>query len=76
MLSRACAEVVAVATGVGVGVVADERAVATVEDVALVAPMAMRQRRSDFMEQYFEAARTEDREIQEACAAARKQVSP
>ncbi len=55
---------------------ADERAVATVEDVALVAPMAMRQRRSDFMEQYFEAARTEDREIQEACAAARKQVSP
>lgn len=55
---------------------ADERAVATVEDVALVAPMAMRQRRSDFMEQYFEAARAEDREIQEACAAARKQVSP
>lgn len=55
---------------------ADDRAVATVEDVALVAPMAMRQRRSDFMEQYFEAARTEDREIQEACAAARKQVSP
>ncbi|MDD3824323.1 MAG: ATP-binding protein [Anaerolineae bacterium] len=55
---------------------ADERTVATVEDVALVAPMAMRQRRSDFMEQYFEAARTEDREIQEACAAARKQVSP
>ncbi|NLF13435.1 MAG: magnesium chelatase [Anaerolineaceae bacterium] len=55
---------------------ADDRTVATVEDVALVAPMAMRQRRSDFMEQYFEAARTEDREIQEACAAARKQVSP
>lgn len=55
---------------------ADERTVATAEDVALVAPMAMRQRRSDFMEQYFEAARAEDSEIQEACAAARKQVSP
>jgi len=55
---------------------ADERTVATAEDVALVAPMAMRQRRSDFMEQYFEAARAEDCEIQEACAAARKQVSP
>lgn len=55
---------------------ADERTVATADDVALVAPMAMRQRRSDFMEKYFEAARAEDREIQEACAAARKQVSP
>lgn len=54
---------------------ADERTVATAEDVALVAPMAMRQRRSDFMEQYFEAARAEDCEIQEACAAARKQVN-
>ena len=52
---------------------ADDRAVATVEDVALVAPMALRQRRSAFMERYFQAARTEDTEIQAARQAASKQ---
>ncbi len=53
---------------------ADERTLATAEDVALVAPMAMRQRRSAFMDQYFQAARAEDGEIQAACQAARKQA--
>jgi magnesium chelatase subunit I len=42
---------------------ADDREVATVEDVAAVAPMALRQRRSDFIRQYFEAARTEETQI-------------
>ncbi|RPI49899.1 MAG: magnesium chelatase [Chloroflexi bacterium] len=55
---------------------ADERTLATAEDVTLVAPMAMRQRRSTFMGQYFEATRAEDREIQAACLAARKQEGP
>jgi magnesium chelatase subunit I len=55
---------------------ADERTLATAEDVALVAPMAMRQRRSTFIQQYFEAAQAEDREIQAACRAARKQEGP
>jgi magnesium chelatase subunit I len=52
---------------------ADDRTLATADDVALVAPMAMRQRRSRFIDQYFEAARAEDGEIQAACQAARKQ---
>jgi magnesium chelatase subunit I len=55
---------------------AEDRTLATAEDVALVAPMAMRQRRSAFIEQYFEASRAEDREIQAACQAARKQGTP
>jgi magnesium chelatase subunit I len=52
---------------------ADDRTLATADDVALVAPMAMRQRRSSFIDQYFEAARAEDGEIQTACQAGRKQ---
>jgi magnesium chelatase subunit I len=54
---------------------ADERTLATVEDVAFVAPMAMRQRRSAFMEQYFEAVRAEDQEIEAVCQAVRGRVS-
>jgi magnesium chelatase subunit I len=42
---------------------ADDRRMATVEDVAAVAPMALRQRRSEFIRQYFEAARTEETQI-------------
>jgi magnesium chelatase subunit I len=42
---------------------ADDRKMATVEDVAAVAPMALRQRRSEFIRQYFEAARTEETQI-------------
>ncbi len=42
---------------------ADQRREATAADVAAVAPMALRQRRSEFMEHYFEAARAEEREI-------------
>lgn len=42
---------------------ADDRSTATVEDVAAVAPMALRQRRSEFIRQYFEAARTEETQI-------------
>ncbi len=43
---------------------AEGRFVATPEDVQAVAPMALRQRRSEFMTQYFEAARAEEEEIQ------------
>jgi magnesium chelatase subunit I len=42
---------------------ADDRKMATVEDVAAVAPMALRQRRSEFIRRYFEAARTEETQI-------------
>jgi magnesium chelatase subunit I len=42
---------------------ADDRKTATVEDVAAVAPMALRQRRSEFIRRYFEAARTEEAQI-------------
>jgi magnesium chelatase subunit I len=45
---------------------ADGRTVATVDDVQAVAPMALRQRRSEFMADYFETARKEDQEIQAA----------
>jgi magnesium chelatase subunit I len=55
---------------------ADERSVVTADDVALVAPMALRQRRSEFIERYFQAARAEDVEIQAACQAAREQEKP
>jgi magnesium chelatase subunit I len=43
---------------------ADRREVATVGDVIAVAPMALRQRRSQFMHRYFEAARAEETEIE------------
>jgi len=42
---------------------ADGRQLATVEDVAAVASMALRQRRSEFIRDYFEAARKEEAEI-------------
>lgn len=42
---------------------ADGRLQVTVEDVKAVAPMALRQRRSDFITHYFEAARAEEEEI-------------
>jgi len=53
--------------------VADDRQAATVQDVASVAPMALRQRRSEFMRQYFEVARTEEAEIASACRKAREE---
>jgi len=43
----------------------DGRTTATVEDVQFVAPMALRQRRSEFMTHYFDQAEEEDREIRE-----------
>jgi magnesium chelatase subunit I len=45
----------------------DGRERATEEDVAPLAPMALRHRRSDFMRNYFEAAREETGEIKAAC---------
>lgn len=49
---------------------ADGRNLATVGDVTAIAPMALRQRRSDFMHEYFEAARAEEHEIVEVCDSA------
>jgi magnesium chelatase subunit I len=42
---------------------ADGRTEATVEDVSAVAPMALRQRRSQFMVDYFEESEEEEKEI-------------
>jgi magnesium chelatase subunit I len=42
---------------------ADGRTEATVEDVSAVAPMALRQRRSQFMVDYFEESEKEEKEI-------------
>ena len=42
---------------------ADDRLLATVDDVEAVAPMALRQRRSEFISHYFETARAEEEEI-------------
>ncbi|MGD8398459.1 MAG: ATP-binding protein [Anaerolineae bacterium] len=59
---------------------ADDRDVATADDVARVAPMALRQRRSTFIDEYFEAVHAEDDDIQALCergvpgVAARSQV--
>ena len=53
---------------------ADGRKLATVEDVAAVAPMAFRQRRSEFMRKYFEAASAEQVEIEAACQHAIKEA--
>jgi magnesium chelatase subunit I len=44
---------------------ADGRTAATAEDVRAVAPMALRQRRSEFMIRYFEQTEEQDRIIQE-----------
>ncbi len=46
---------------------ADDRQQATTDDLLAVAPMALRQRRSEFMARYFEAARAEEDEIQATC---------
>jgi magnesium chelatase subunit I len=46
---------------------ADDRQEATTEDVAAVAPMALRQRRSKFMRRYFTMADDEKAEIQAIC---------
>jgi magnesium chelatase subunit I len=46
---------------------ADGRKLATMEDVAAVTPMAFRQRRSEFIRKYFEAASAEQVEIEAAC---------
>lgn len=43
---------------------ADMRTSANLEDLRQVAPMALRQRRSEFMENYFDAQSTEDQQIQ------------
>jgi magnesium chelatase subunit I len=43
---------------------ADNRQVAMVEDVAAVAPMALRQRRSEFMRAYLKATQAEETEIE------------
>jgi Mg-chelatase subunit ChlI len=44
---------------------ADGRTAATDEDVRAVALMALRQRRSEFMVQYFEQAKEQDKRIQQ-----------
>jgi magnesium chelatase subunit I len=43
---------------------ADGRVLATAEDVIAVAPMALRQRRSDYIRAYFETAKAEEAEIE------------
>ncbi|MFW5709403.1 MAG: hypothetical protein ACOCX5_04195 [Chloroflexota bacterium] len=42
---------------------ADGRTLATIDDVRAVAPMALRQRRSEFMTNYFELQYEEDNQI-------------
>lgn len=54
---------------------ADGRQVATVEDIAAVAPMALRQRRSLFIRKYFQAAHAEEAEIESAFYKVQKDVS-
>jgi magnesium chelatase subunit I len=54
---------------------ADERKVAAVEDVCTVAPMALRQRRSEFIRNYFEASQKEEREIADICRTARQSAA-
>jgi len=52
---------------------ADGRTAATVEDVSTVAPMALRQRRSQFMVDYFEESEKEDKEIEAIMDKAKRQ---
>jgi magnesium chelatase subunit I len=49
---------------------ADGREQATFADVTAVAPMALRQRRSEFLRQYFAGTRAEEAEIRGACSEA------
>jgi magnesium chelatase subunit I len=51
---------------------ADNRQTATVDDVMAVAPMALRQRRSPFIQEYFESARAEDAEIEQVYRSVRE----
>jgi magnesium chelatase subunit I len=51
---------------------ADGRSVATADDLSVVAPMALRQRRSDFIREYLQSTETEKAEIQAACLRARQ----
>jgi magnesium chelatase subunit I len=46
---------------------ADGRIQSTMEDVEAVAPMALRQRRSDFIRSFFDTADTEQIEIESIC---------
>ena len=48
---------------------ADGRELAVETDVAAVAPMALRQRRSKFMHKYFQAAKEEEARLEALCAA-------
>jgi magnesium chelatase subunit I len=51
---------------------ADGRQLATAEDVAAVAPMALRQRRSEFIRDYLSAAQLEETEIAAVCRTAQE----
>jgi magnesium chelatase subunit I len=51
---------------------ADNRKVATIVDVVAVAPMALRQRRSDFMRKYSQDAHAEEAEIRAAAQRAKE----
>jgi magnesium chelatase subunit I len=51
---------------------ADGRQLATAEDVAAVAPMALRQRRSQFIRDYLKAAQPEETEIAAICRMAQE----
>ena len=53
---------------------ADERQVATVDDVIAVAPMSLRQRRSEFIQAYFQKAETERVRIKALLHEARQAV--
>lgn len=54
---------------------ADGRKEATMDDVAAVAPMALRQRRSEFIQSYFDSANTEETEIESICQSAMNKAS-
>jgi magnesium chelatase subunit I len=47
---------------------ADSRELAVEKDVAAVAPMALRQRRSKFMREYFQAAKEEEARLEALCS--------
>ncbi len=53
---------------------ADGRQEATADDVAAVAPMALRQRRSEFMHQYLASVQAEESEIRAACQVAQEEA--
>ncbi len=54
----------------------DGRLSVTPEDIFVVAPMALRMRRSTFMEEYSETQNVEERELNEVLTAARSDGSP